>query len=974
MRRWRMVMKAFKAASGRVDLRKKHNRNKLLLRFLKGNRQVELIVSKIEPHSSPIIDVEMAAKVLREKEAGKAPGLDGITFDFLKAMMTAQSKQSNRMGPLDPLFHGPTARFTHNLAAFLSKIADCSLARDESLKKWMTTSRGVAVAKGEVEDGLVKDVRPISIQQALVSLAHSSMAHHPDVLNPYKRVVSETDVSHGVRGATDAVALAIQAGLVREGIALAQIDYENAFGSIQYQYILDLAKQIPALAATLATFFGLPVSTIFGSTEEDFMRVKLERGIPQGAPLSGLLLALATATPRTNKLAKDLGVIIMRYVDDISLLGPAQHLAEVFDSLRDELLPVGVMFNLKKCCIYIPGHVKEEDRSSLLKLSDDQGVPIVEGVMVLGTPIGTDEFVQAKVSQIIKEASDPLQLYEKLIDTFGGDSNMRQSVITLLRLAVVPASLNYLLRTVPERLLLPALKEFDQRIIKFILWVLKFNPQWLTENENAMLRERVWLDAVQGGAGIPSMARIVPFAHLGAIGLCLRTMVDRNMLLRGADGSLDLPSTFPEAHRLIQSGMLKKVKGFEKETLQSIADRKEPIPKLQRLLNAAHRPDRLNSVLALMDKDSVWIPARADLLSRGSYPAAAWLFANVHSPEYLAHHCILSDEEFVVSFRDLIGISPIDTFHDLQRPVQSGMVLSCGLCDPAIPGVRYRKTGATYMMNDREAALHATRCTGTNTGGAQAARTKGHKLVQDALQTVAWNYWKPPGFVTTIKLQPPMADHFPPKGVQVMPEPEPAAAAAGVGAAQKPKVKEHRRHGQFVLADIAFGTTGAKGTSVLDVTMHSNELPRHNQFCRPPPPAEIPPAVQPMPLRAACPSAFKNNVTNDAARASKESFYKRKWNTEAAQGAHLVIAAIEHGGRWDNSFKEWFDGMFKQAIEDKGFRAMAASKAYQIIAVAARKAVAGVHLAMHHMRHSSYRMVKPPPHLMYLLPPRQQAH
>ena len=165
---------------------------------------------------------------------------------------------------------------------------------------------------------------------------------------------------------------------------MAQIDFENAFGSIQYQCILDLAKQIPALAATLATFFGLPAFTVFGSTEEDLLRVELERGIPQGAPLSGLLLALATATPKTNKLAKDLGVIIMRYVDDISLLGPAQHLAEVFDSLREELLPVGISFNLKKCCIHIPGHVKEEDRSSLLKLSDDRGVPIVEGLREAG--------------------------------------------------------------------------------------------------------------------------------------------------------------------------------------------------------------------------------------------------------------------------------------------------------------------------------------------------------------------------------------------------------------------------------------------------------------------------------------------------------------------------------------------------------------------------------------------------------------
>jgi hypothetical protein len=222
-----------------------------------------------------------------------------------------------------------------------------------------------------------------------------------------------------------------------------------------------------------------------------------------------------------------------------------------------------------------------------------------------------------------------------------------------------------------------------------------------------------------------------------------------------------------------------------------------------------------------------------------------------------------------------------------------------------------------------------------------------------------------------------MADYFPPKGVEVMPQP----AQGGIGvAAQNPEdpapfaQKQHRRHGQFVLADMVIGTTGPKGAAVLDVTLHSNALPDGNPFCRPPPPAAKPPAVKPPAI--ACPTAFIASTTNVAAREHKVSSYQAKWNCKSAPAAraHLVIAAIEHGGRWDEQFKNWFNEMFEGAIQDRGYRAMASSKAYQIISVAVRRAVARIHLAMYHLRYSAYRIVKPPPHLVYLLPPRQQAH
>ena len=54
-------------------------------------------------------------------------------------------------------------------------------------------------------------------------------------------------------------------------------------------------------------------------------------------------------------------------------------------------------------------------------------------------------------------------------------------------------------------------------------------------------------------------------------------------------------------------------------------------------------------------------------------------------------------------------------------------------------------------------------------------------------------------------------------------------------------------------------------------------------------------------------------------------------------------------------------------IEDKNERAWRRSKGYQIIAVAARKAVAGIQLASQRLSLSVYRIVDPPKELAYLL-------
>ena len=174
---------------------------------------------------------------------------------------------------------------------------------------------------------------------------------------------------------------------------------------------------------------------------------------------------------------------------------------------------------------------------------------------------------------------------------------------------------------------------------------------------------------------------------------------------------------------------------------------------------------------------------------------------------------------------------------------------------------------------------------------------------------------------------------------------------------EDPAAKKGKEAG--VYGDLAVISTN--GATILDFTMRSYEMPRTNTFCRPPPRNRL------QQIKLKCNAAHHPNSANNAARVDKFNLYKKKWNLDSNPDAKLVIAAIEHGGRWDEPFKQWFDDMFKNAIEDKNERAWRRSKGYQIIAVAARKAVAGIQLASQRLSLSVYRIVDPPKELAYLL-------
>ena len=954
-------------STGRVDMTLEPNRRNLAKRFLKDDKVNRLKIPEAPKGAAPVITTDMVVKVLREKESGKSPGLDDITFDFLKALLSAQTKQSKSIKPEDPRYHYPTARFAENLTSLVSQIIDGSLAQDQVLREWMTTNKGTALPKGEPVNGLAADLRPISIMPAIVSLAHTVLLRHPDVTQAVKHIISQTDLSNAVRGGPEAIPWVLQGALNLRGNAVIQIDFTNAFGSILHQRVLDIANVVPPLAATLIAFYGTPSLTIFGRGTQAEQIETLERGFPQGGPLSGLLLALSTRTPETEALAKRLGVVIYRYIDDVSFVGPAEHLPQVLLAFCEELRSAGPILNPQKCGSFIPDHVPLNKRQALTDLARTKHIPIVQGLTVLGIPIGSDEYVTQKVSEITNDALDTLILCKNLVESpdIVEVPNVAQIVMTIIRLAIVPASICYLIRVVPERLLLSAMKRFDDRIIAFIMWLLDYKTEYLAEEDVKLLQERVWLDAVQGGAGICSMTRLIPHANLGAVGLSLHNAVDRGMIpWCRDDGTIDLPTAFPDAHQHIQNGYLNKVAGLEKDTLQDLAD-KPPQFKLQKRITLSRRSDRLNAVLALMDVDlnPRMIPVRADFLSRGSYPASAWLYAIIQNPKHLAQHCILKDEDFVCSLRALLGVPTVTPFHDPRRVIPAGKVVACGFCAPGAKGAPSNKVGLTYLFSDQEASLHSARCGGKAEGAGQPARTKGHSIIQGATQTVATRV-VPQGDILQVKRSPPMKDYF----AQAKPKGASASAPVHIGVSlnaqayeenkeEDPAAKKGKEAG--VYGDLAVISTN--GATILDFTMRSYEMPRTNTFCRPPPRNRL------QQIKLKCNAAHHPNSANNAARVDKFNLYKKKWNLDSNPDAKLVIAAIEHGGRWDEPFKQWFDDMFKNAIEDKNERAWRRSKGYQIIAVAARKAVAGIQLASQRLSLSVYRIVDPPKELAYLL-------
>jgi hypothetical protein len=305
---------------------------------------------------------------------------------------------------------------------------------------------------------------------------------------------------------------------------LIQLDLANAFNELSRTSIRSaLVDRFPAFVK----FFDLMHAGCYTVHFGDFT-IDCWEGVLQGDPLGptyfslgihSILLELQQEFPEfTFKFYSDDGNILCRR----SSVLDSQRIAQLFSTAAEKFQTAGLRIRLDKCAIYSPHfdvdnsifHPDQLASCSYFGTSDSiRIVSCDEGVTVLGTPLGSDEFVNRSAMKCVQLIAARMRKLEKI-------RGLKQEYLLLLR-QCFNTSFHHLCRTVSPTLLAPAALVHDnnvnirlQRIIPDLPLV-QINDSW---DQWALPYRRARLPVRLGGLGLTAASSISHSAYVASVG------------------------------------------------------------------------------------------------------------------------------------------------------------------------------------------------------------------------------------------------------------------------------------------------------------------------------------------------------------------------------------------------------------------------------------------------------------------------
>jgi len=208
------------------------------------------------------------------------------------------------------------------------------------------------------------------------------------------------------------------------------IDLKNAYNSIRRGVIHNaLERYLPGLQCFFHWAYGVhsPLYLADGT-----LATTSNTGVRQGDPISALVFCLGIHGTLKDAQVKHPKVTVMAYIDDIYLAGPRSEVYRTFRHLRPKFQHIGLTVELDKCHLYDNTCDDDETEWEGCHCHND-------GIMVLGSPVGSPEYEQASTQQILSEQGQSISwIAEEL------PANTAYKILQ----ACINARPNFLIRTV----------------------------------------------------------------------------------------------------------------------------------------------------------------------------------------------------------------------------------------------------------------------------------------------------------------------------------------------------------------------------------------------------------------------------------------------------------------------------------------------------------------------------------------------
>ena len=253
----------------------------------------------------------------------------------------------------------------------------------------------------------------------------------------------------------------------------------------------------------------------------DVFTIHSQSGVQQGDPLGSLLFALGVHPLLVRIGANHPSVFLSAYADNIIITGPLSKVQAAVTEYQDTMLRAGLTLNPSDSAVYVPSWTnlslaELQSRPSVLTLPD--GSPCVQtnsvttfplhvqGIKVLGCPIGTEAFRHKLIDSIISKVSSDLDCLRQF-------PHLHQRV--KLAIYCCNTRIHYLLRAVPFTQDDQRLRQYDSMFDSFMAQSLAFEENYATGPYSLAYTQALQqcrLGIKQGGMGLTSAAMVAPAA------------------------------------------------------------------------------------------------------------------------------------------------------------------------------------------------------------------------------------------------------------------------------------------------------------------------------------------------------------------------------------------------------------------------------------------------------------------------------
>ena len=339
--------------------------------------------------ASALVSEEVLARVLPKLPRGSAGGPSGWTYEHVQVVI--------RSGP-----DGSDA-----VRRLLGAIAGGLLPQLPEL----TDSRLIALLK---PDG---GVRPIAIGEVFYRLAGLCALAASPGLGPS---LAPLQLGVSTRGGAQTIGHAAQAALEADDeLVLFLLDIKNAFGTVSRTSVLaKVAELAPHLLPFVTWAYKQPSRLWVNGAPPGAPPLWSMAGVRQGDPLGPLLFALVLQAVLVKLRDEHAGAPALAYLDDCTIVARVDAGVAACRTFIAECAPHNLFTAPPKCLTYSRTPALAEQAAQALQFTH-----CPDGVVVVGTPLGSDEYVRAHASSKAEKAVDligimldlPLQSQDQML-------------------------------------------------------------------------------------------------------------------------------------------------------------------------------------------------------------------------------------------------------------------------------------------------------------------------------------------------------------------------------------------------------------------------------------------------------------------------------------------------------------------------------------------------------------------------------